>query len=201
MPGEEGVCIQPCCVCSFLPCLGSRGCVCRRWLELRQPGLAPPSTWIWVFGQLRVYKPVASLLTELKAEGELQAVMKSPRSWQYWGRDLPPLCTLRCLILTPQMSPEHSGVIWAVLFFTPSTFPSLKSSSLAQECCLSSSGREMSVCRALRLCHTCLLCVGAVNTLLHLLWGWGCPTQLSGASPGSGSVLGLGLDCWEVTLL
>lgn len=30
------------------------------------------------------------------------------------------------------------------------------------------------------LCHTCLPCVGVLNTLIHLLWGWGCPTQLSG---------------------
>lgn len=65
---------------------------------------------------------------------------------------------LRCLILNPQMSSKHRGVIWGVLFFmpkgSPSTFPTLKSSSLAQEHWLSSSGREMRVWRALRLCHT-----------------------------------------------
>lgn len=70
-----------CCVCSFLPCLGSSGCVCIHWLEPRQAGLTPPSLCIWIFGQLRLYNPVASLLRELgsgaglKAEGEVQAVI------------------------------------------------------------------------------------------------------------------------------
>lgn len=68
-----------CCVCSFLPCLGSSGCVCICWLELRQAGLTPPSICIWIFGQLRLHKPVASLLWELtsgagwRVEGEVQA--------------------------------------------------------------------------------------------------------------------------------
>lgn len=82
---------------------------------------------------------------------------------------------LSCLILTPQMSSKHRGVIWGVLFSMPSEaapalFPhgrapawpgSALSAALAEKC----------VWRALRLCHTRLPCLGGVNTLICLLWG------------------------------
>lgn len=112
---------------------------------------------------------------------------------------------LRCLILTPQMSSKHRGVIWGVLFSMPSEaapalFPTRKSSSLARERSLSSSGREMCVEGFEALSHTPALPGWSEHPHLPPLG----LTELSGTaavSAGSCCVWGSGLGCWWVTLL